>query len=38
MITINPADINRVNMKRLEETINLKSNVLRIKPCTIKKK
>jgi len=32
MITLNPADINRVNMKGLEETIELKSKVLRIKP------
>jgi len=38
MITLNPADINRVNMERLEETVKFKSDVLRIRPRQITRK
>jgi hypothetical protein len=38
MITLNPADINRVNMERLEQTVKFKSDVMRIKPRQITRK
>ncbi|KAL3097529.1 hypothetical protein niasHS_003977 [Heterodera schachtii] len=35
LITLNPADINRVNRKGLKETIDYKTNVMHIKPTDI---
>lgn len=32
MITLNPADINSVNEDKLDETLEFKANVLRLKP------
>lgn len=36
MITLDPSDINKVNPKRLNETLKYKADVLKLKPLELK--